>query len=290
MNRSIPVAETSPGNRWQHSAFTLVELLVVVAVIGILSSLLLPSLARTKAEAQGAFCENNTRQLLLGCLMYCDDGRGFFPYNMAGAAARTNINWVSDLLDWETNSDNTNSALLTQAALGPYLAQSASIYHCPSDTALSAIQRSAGWPKRARSYSMNASVGDAGEITQNGVNTNNPDYIQFFKLSSVPQAAQIFVFIEEHPDTIYDGYFLNKAYSDEWIRLPASYHNGSANVSFADGHAEKHHWQDASTLAPAAPDGAAAYVFTNLPPGQSDDFNWIIARMSVAQEPESSSW
>src|ERR1019366_1935145 len=143
---------------------------------------------------------------------------------------------MCDLLDWETNSDNTNTALLTQAALGPYVFQSAAVYHCPSDAALSAIQRGAGWPNRARSYSMNASVGDAGELTQSGVNTNNPRYIQFFKLSSVPQAAQIFVFMEEHPDTISDGYFLNKAYPAEWIRLPASYHNGCANVSFADGH------------------------------------------------------
>jgi prepilin-type processing-associated H-X9-DG protein len=213
--------------------------------------------------------------------MYCDDSSGFFPYNLAGAAVHTNINWASDLLDWETNSDNTNTALLTQAALGPYVAQSALIYHCPSDTALSTIQRSAGWLNRARSYSMNASIGDAGEITQGGVNTNNPDYVQFFKLSSVPQAGQIFVFIEEHPDTIYDGYFLNRSYSREWIRLPASSHNGSAAISFADGHAELHHWQDASTKIPPEPDAATPLVFTNLPAGQRDDFNWVIGHMTV---------
>jgi prepilin-type processing-associated H-X9-DG protein len=161
------------------------------------------------------------------------------------------------------------------------VAQSALIYHCPSDTALSTIQRSAGWLNRARSYSMNASIGDAGEITQGGVNTNNPDYVQFFKLSSVPQAGQIFVFIEEHPDTIYDGYFLNRAYSREWIRLPASSHNGSAAISFADGHAELHHWQDASTKIPPEPDAATPLVFTNLPAGQRDDFNWVIGHMTV---------
>ncbi len=286
MNRPNPVGESSSSGRpWQQSAFTLVELLVVVAMIGILSSLLLPSLARTKSQAQGAFCQNNARQLILGCLMYCDDSRGFFPCNLAGAAVHTNVNWVSDLLDWETDADNTNTALLTGAALGPYVAQSSAVYHCPSDTALSGIQRSAGWPNRARSYSMNASVGDAGELTQSGVNTNNPDYIQFFKVSSVPVAAQIFVFTEEHPDTIFDGYFLNKAYAREWIRLPASYHNGGANISFADGHAELHHWQDAGTKAPAEPDGAAAVLFTSLPPAEQDDFNWVIAHMSVIQQP-----
>jgi prepilin-type N-terminal cleavage/methylation domain-containing protein/prepilin-type processing-associated H-X9-DG protein len=282
MNRPNPVAETSPpGNPRQHGAFTLVELLVVIAVIGVLASLLLPSLAQTKSQAQAAFCQNNTRQLILGCLMYCDDNGGFFPYNLAGTAVHTNSNWASDLLNWEMDSDNTNAALLTGAALGPYVAQSAAIYHCPADTALGAIQRSAGWPNRARSYSINASIGDAGELTQSGVNTNNPYYVQFFKYSSVPEPAKIFVFMEEHPDTIYDGYFLNRAYLSEWLRLPASHHDGGASVSFADGHAELHHWQDASTKAPAEPDGAAAVVLTNLPPDQLADFNWVIAHMSV---------
>jgi prepilin-type N-terminal cleavage/methylation domain-containing protein/prepilin-type processing-associated H-X9-DG protein len=282
MNRPIPVATMPPpANPWRHRAFTLIELLVVVAVIGVLSSLLLPSLARTKSSAQGAFCQNNTRQLILSCLMYCDDNKGFFPYNMAGTAVHTNINWASDLLDWETNSDNTNTALLTGAALGPYEAQSFAIDHCPADTAMSPIQQAAGWPNRARSYSMNASIGDAGEITQSGVNTNNPHYIQFFNVSSVPQVANIFVFIEEHPDTMYDGYVLNKAYSKEWIRLPASYHNGAANIAFADGHVELHEWQDPSTKAPAVPDGATDVIQTNLPPGQLADYGWVIAHMTV---------
>lgn len=104
----------------------------------------------------------------------------------------------------------------------------------------------------------------------------------------MPRAAQIFVFVEEHPDTIFDGYFVNQAHSSEWIRLPASYHNASANISFADGHVEAHHWQNTGTLAPAEPDGAAAFVFTNFPAGQQGDFNWVVAHMSVMQQP--SAW
>jgi len=255
-----------------------------MAVIGVLSSLLLPSLARSKSQAQGIYCQNNTRQLILGCLMYCDDNGGFFPYNLAGTNAGTNINWAGGLLDWEPDSGNTNTSLLTEAALGPYLAQSSAVFHCPADTALSAIQRTLGWQNRVRSYSMNSSVGNVGVITEKGYNIYNPGLVQFFKLASIPAAAQIFVFTEEHPDTIYDGYFINMATSNEWHRLPASYHGGSANISFADGHVELHHWQDASTKPPPEPD--TAEVFASLPPGQQDDFNWVIAHMSVVQQPQ----
>ena len=263
-------------------AFTLVELLVVITIVAIVASLVLPSLARAKAQARRAQCQNNSRQLILACLMYCDDNKGFFPYNMGGPAVHTNLNWVSDIMDWDTNSDNTNLApLTTEAALGPFVAESAAVFRCPSDWVLSSIQQRSGWPSRVRSYSMNASVGDAGDISRGGVNTNNPGYIQFFKTTSLPTASQIFVFMEEHPDTISDGYFLNDAYPKQWIRLPASYHEASANISFADRHAELHRWRDYMTTPPSAPDAAAPVLYTNLPASQQDDFVWVISHMSV---------
>ena len=77
---------------------------------------------------------------------------------------------------------------------------------------MSPVQSAAGWDGRIRSYSMNAMVGDAGEFSTNGVNTNNPDYTQFFKITQIPQPTEIFVFLDEHPDSINDGYFLERDY------------------------------------------------------------------------------
>ena len=54
-------------------AFTLIELLVVIAVLGILASLLLPALARSKAQAYQAQCVNNLKQLGTAIQMYADD-------------------------------------------------------------------------------------------------------------------------------------------------------------------------------------------------------------------------
>ena len=124
------------------------------------------------------------------------------------------------------------------------------VYHCPADYVLSQVQAAARWKYRVRSYSMNASVGDAGSVSASGYNINNPGYVQFFKLTAISRPSDIFVFLDEHPDSISDGYFVNQvndpAYAtayrqaapNSWLRLPASYHNGATSFSFADGHAE----------------------------------------------------
>jgi prepilin-type N-terminal cleavage/methylation domain-containing protein/prepilin-type processing-associated H-X9-DG protein len=62
------------------SGFTLVELLVVIAVIAILASLLLPSLANAKDKAHAIACLNNTRQIKLSYKMAIDDDDGRFAH------------------------------------------------------------------------------------------------------------------------------------------------------------------------------------------------------------------
>lgn len=64
-----------PGRR----AFTLVELLVVIAVIGILASLLLPVIGSAKARARRTSCLNSLRQINVGLRMYADDSADTLP-------------------------------------------------------------------------------------------------------------------------------------------------------------------------------------------------------------------
>jgi len=284
-----------------RKGFTLIELLVVIAIIAILAAILLPALSRSKERAHAIVCLNNTRQLILAWQMYANDHEDRLPYNlvMTPNGFRTPLNWVNNVMTWTTSlphdSDNIDTTTITEASLGPY-AINPHIYRCPSDHALGAAQSAAGWEARIRSYSMNAMVGDAGEVSAGGYNVNNPDYTQFFKTTQIAQPTEIFVFLDEHPDTIDDGYFLNKdpgtyampnasGYGPpvnnnaQWIDLPASYHNRATAFSFADGHSQLHRWVNQNTIRIPQPD--APYFPIDVLPGQDEDFDWVLEHMSV---------
>jgi prepilin-type N-terminal cleavage/methylation domain-containing protein/prepilin-type processing-associated H-X9-DG protein len=285
MHFRSPISSAALPPSRTRVAFTLVELLVVIAIIAILAALLLPALAASRNSARAAFCANNLRQLSTATILYTDDSNDRFPYNLGvkdihALVSQSNFwNWTTPIMSWEDDSDNTNRVLLTTGGIGPYTARSAEIYRCPSDQVVSPQQAALGWQRRVRSISMNAMIGNAGEFSRNGANVNNPDYVQFFKTVQVPRPSDIFVFIEEHPDSINDGYFVNKIYRQRWHDLPASYHSGGANLSFADGHMEIHKWLDPSTK-PAARPLAADLPFP-VPPTQLSDFNWLMARTSI---------
>jgi hypothetical protein len=64
-------------------------------------------------------------------------------------------------------------------------------------------------------------------------NSQNP--YTFRKLSSIIEPAEKYVFLDEHPDAIDDGYhltFVNRTHV--WGNMPANYHNGAAGFSFSD--------------------------------------------------------
>lgn len=78
----LPPGKAPPHCRWltrTREGFTLVELLVAVAVLGVLAALLLPALARSREAAHRAVCQNNLKQLGLALKMYAGESRGRYP-------------------------------------------------------------------------------------------------------------------------------------------------------------------------------------------------------------------
>ena len=144
------------------------------------------------------------------------------------------------------------------------LANSVRVFKCPSDK----IPAANG--PRTRTISINGMVGDPGRLA----NQFNQEYIQFRKFSDVITPASLFVFLDEHPDSINDGYFHNDVDTYFWSDLPASYHNGACCLSFADGHSEVHNWTDRETKRPVLKNS-----FEPFPVSSRRDFDWLKERI-----------
>ena len=285
--------------------FTLVELVVVILVIAVLAALLLPVLARSKAQARTTYCLNNKRQLATAWLMYAQESRDHLAYNsyafgmlVSGEGMPDAPNWVTSEMDWTTQNFSTNLAGLiedTNSSLAPYVAHDAAPYHCPEDTFLNPAQRALGWSQRVRSVSMNFVMGDGildggpkhdgGGVDYYETSANSQIdishyFIRIEDLASMGPSMAC-VFLDEHPDSMYLSPAFAIGYNPNyllWRQLPASYHDGGCTFSFADGHEEYKKWIVPQTCVPIT---CTNWVYTYSPfPPSTDlrDWYWFVHR------------
>lgn len=270
----MAIADRQASARLNRDAFTLVELAVVLGLIAVLATLMLPAIAATKPGNGVAHCLNNQRQLTLGWQMYANDN----------ADALIGVSWISgnNYMVWANDTRTTNTGALIDPLQSPIAAyiRTAAVYKCPADN----YQSAANPGPRSRSVSQNAALG--GQPTFE--NANGFTYFSAKKILDLakPGPARTYVFVDEHPDSIDDSlFFLDTGYAigaEKWRNLPASYHNGGAGISFADGHAELHTWvekgkfiKNSQTIFPV--------TFVNYPTGapwsitgpQNRDYEWM---------------
>jgi hypothetical protein len=114
-------------------------------------------------------------------------------------------------------------------------------------------------------FSDAPNAGDGGpgsgtDYTYQAKNQFNNNWPQYLKLAGIPQPANIYVFLDEHPDSINDGYFDtgtqgSPADPTAWdgSDTPASYHNSAGGFSFSDAHSEIHKWINPFTVTKIIP-------------------------------------
>jgi len=84
-----------------QGAFTLVELLIVICVLGILAALLLPTLKSTLKRARGVQCMSSLRQLYIGATQFAADNQGAMPYNETNGSPSIVVNfWMYSASDY----------------------------------------------------------------------------------------------------------------------------------------------------------------------------------------------
>ena len=209
-------------------AFTLIEILVVIAIIGILSAILFPVLSRARENGRKTVCLSNLKQLGLAFQQYTQDSAGKYP--LAGqyqhwakgghwitGGLSTGAQTPKDFSDTEMGLANpTTFATVaehsaypqnTVGALAAYT-KSAGIYVCPS---------APDGNVKKLSYSMNCALAGL-----SNVRVRNP--------------GDIVVLVDEGK-TLNDGYFWA---TSDGLSTDALFdgHNGGGNLLYADGHAK----------------------------------------------------
>jgi prepilin-type N-terminal cleavage/methylation domain-containing protein len=141
-------------------AFTLIELLTVIAIVGVLAGILVPVLGTVRRTARQAVSTSNLRQLATATLTYIADQRGFFPPAMS---FDNNTRWHGARASASAPFDPA------KGWLGPYLGRDGRVKTCPAWAALDLAPDAESFETGAGGYGYNmAYLGGPIPDTRNG--------------------------------------------------------------------------------------------------------------------------
>lgn len=200
--------------------FTLIEVLVVVAVIGLLMSILLPSLGAAREASRQTVCASNLRQMMMGLRMYADENSRWLP------TAEPPSREYPDHRHWFMNASllkRVNAPLrYTEAGepIGP--AKAGTVLICPSHPD-PATWRDGTPLAYGLSYGMNGTWGLGGR----------PDHVRPRRMDEFKREAEVMAFMDAGGSDAAPGIVLYRMCPKENIQFR---HRGRSSVAYVDGH------------------------------------------------------
>jgi prepilin-type processing-associated H-X9-DG protein/prepilin-type N-terminal cleavage/methylation domain-containing protein len=221
----VSARPSTPDLRGTAPAFTMVELLVVIALISILTALILPALGRSKISAQRIKCTGNLRQLGLASQLYWDDNGGNAFYYRGIFTNGGDVYWFGWLA---RGAEGSRAFDAGQGALYPYLG-GRGVEICPAlDYAMRQFKLKAMGASYGYGYNLHLSAPWA-EPPVNLSKVAQPTGTALFA-----DAAQVNTFqapASPNNPLLEEFYFISTNETTAHFR-----HQQAANVGFCDGH------------------------------------------------------
>ena len=250
---SVPHA-ASPTTRGPITGFSLVELLVVMAILAVLAGLLLPALTKNKARA--TVCLNNLKQWGLGCALYANDNDDQMPEpGITGSAINLAANQSAcyNVLPPLAGLPALKNLYAGMAPNIP-LPGSRSIFACPT----------AAKPKFTPLISKTAffMYGMNGRLSLNNPNYPNPRTVPNTRIGSVVQPSDTIFLAEVNGNGVKDDGNPLRSQSSVIANYAIGRHGGRGTLAFVDGSARllrtNDFWRTVAT-APAEWDAIPPY-------------------------------
>lgn len=247
--------------RMRRRGFTLVELVVVMAIIAALVALLIPSLARARTLAMIVVCGSNQHQIATGLRAYASANAGAIPYDYYGGPQTPPYQEYGPNLWWDRLSGNVGWDAAGDRGGEDYITTNGhtagrTVWHCPFVQAqtLNTVQYfTAGWaPHYSLCQAVGAQLQDLGHYAPDkwdGVPPANLDAqvpaTALLADGPVPYTYNGMWYIEAQFGNVFNpSWPTGIAYNSYYPTTPyppvnPNLHGGVMNVAFVDGHVEQ---------------------------------------------------